>query len=226
MSAEDWVGWSESDCRLTRVGRWSRMPSRQDCSTDSETSFMYASPSPMNLSSRMPMTSAMKLIIVAVSRTVSPWAICDFASSRSCSCRPSRLVPEANEKRVRVELSRKLETARPDWKMRVLMLRSRRFLRASATRYMARSSSVVLSHVCRKSLLYMFLKSSLASCSRYGLMVFSLMAFLLTVVSWCYLMSLSVREARNSVASPSAALGSYRFRAATYSAAHVGRSCL
>ena len=100
------------------------------------------------------MTSAMKLIIVAVSRTVSPWATCDLLSSRSCCWRPSRLVPEAKEKRVRVELSRKFETARPDSKMRVEMLRSRRLRRASATMYMAFSSSVVLSQVCRKSLLY------------------------------------------------------------------------
>jgi len=56
--------------------------------------------------------------MLAVSRTVSPWAICDLPSSRSWTARPSRLLAEANEKRVRVELSRKLEMARPVSKTR------------------------------------------------------------------------------------------------------------
>ena len=79
------------------------------------------------------MTSAMKEIIVAVSRTVSPCAIWDLPSSRSWSWRPSRFVALENEKRVRVELSRKSETARPESKIRGEMLRSRRLRRAAAT---------------------------------------------------------------------------------------------
>ena len=78
------------------------------------------------------MTSAMKEIIVAVSRTVSPWAIWDFFSSRSWSSRPSRFEALENEKRVRVELSRKSETERPESKILVEMLRSRRLRRAAA----------------------------------------------------------------------------------------------
>src|ERR1041384_8039286 len=40
------------------------------------------------MSSRMPMASARKEIMLAVSRTVSPWAIWDLPSSSSCSCKP------------------------------------------------------------------------------------------------------------------------------------------
>ena len=47
------------------------------------------------------------------SRTVSPWAIWLFFSSRSLTSRPSRLQAEAKENRVRVELSRKMEMPRP-----------------------------------------------------------------------------------------------------------------
>ena len=104
-------------------------------------------PSPMNISSRMPMTSAMKDTMLAVSRTVSPWAIWDFFSSRSWTSRPSRLQAEAKEKRVRVELSRKMEMPRPESKIRVLLLRSRRSRRASATVNTASISSSVLSQV-------------------------------------------------------------------------------
>ena len=64
------------------------------------------------------MTSAMKEIMFAVSRTVSPCAICDFSSSRSASPRPSAFAAEAKLKRVRVELSRKMEIASPVSKMR------------------------------------------------------------------------------------------------------------
>ena len=39
--------------------------------------------------------------------------ICDFPSSRSCTSSPSRLHAEANEKRVRVELSRNKEIPSP-----------------------------------------------------------------------------------------------------------------
>jgi hypothetical protein len=74
---------------------------------------------PMYMSSRMPMTSAMKETMLAVSRTVSPWAIWDFFSSRSCSSRPRRLQADAKEKRVRVELSRKREMPRPELKILV-----------------------------------------------------------------------------------------------------------
>ena len=43
---------------------------------------MYASPLPMYMSSRMPMTSAMKEIMVAVSRTSLAVGDLDFFSSR------------------------------------------------------------------------------------------------------------------------------------------------
>ncbi|CUO26342.1 Uncharacterised protein [Flavonifractor plautii] len=79
----------------------------------------------MYMSSRMPMTSAMKDTMLAVSRTVSPWAIWLLPSSRSCTSRPSRLQAEAKEKRVRVELSRNREIPRPDSKILVEMLCSR-----------------------------------------------------------------------------------------------------
>ena len=72
------------------------------------------------------MTSAMKETMFAVSRTVSPWAIWLFFSSRSWTARPSRLQAEAKEKRVRVELSRKIEIPSPDSNTFVEMLCSRR----------------------------------------------------------------------------------------------------
>ena len=82
-------------------------------------------PLPMYMSSRMPMTSAMKEIMLAVSRTVSPWAIWLLPSSRSWTSSPSRLQAKAKEKRVRVELSRNREMPRPDSKILVEMLFSR-----------------------------------------------------------------------------------------------------
>ena len=93
------------------------------------------------------MTSAMNETMFAVSRTVSPWAIWDFFSSSTCSSRPSRLHAEANEKRVRVELSRKIEMPRPELKIFVFLLRSRRSRSASATVKTASISSSLLSHV-------------------------------------------------------------------------------
>ena len=71
------------------------------------------------------MTSAMKDTMLAVSRTVSPWAIWLLPSSRSCTSRPSRLQAEAKEKRVRVELSRKREMPSPLSKIFVEMFCSR-----------------------------------------------------------------------------------------------------
>jgi len=59
------------------------------------------------------MTSVRKLIMLAVSRTVSPWATWLFCSSRSDRPRPMALAALAKLKRVRVELSRKMEMARP-----------------------------------------------------------------------------------------------------------------
>ena len=61
--------------------------------------------------------------------------------------RPSRLQAEAKEKRVRVELSRNREMPRPDSKILVEMLCSRRYRRASATVKTASSSSSVFSQV-------------------------------------------------------------------------------
>ncbi len=43
------------------------------------------------------MTSERKPIIAAVSRTVSPWAICEVDSSSSSVPRPSRLQADLNE---------------------------------------------------------------------------------------------------------------------------------
>ena len=129
------------------------------------TSFWYLWPSPMYMSSRTPMTSAMKETMVAVSRTVSPWAIWDFFSSRSWTVRPSMLQALAKEKRVRVELSRKMEMPRPESKMRGLMLRSRRLRRALATAMTASRSSLDLSQVSRKSFSYMSEKSRVSSLS-------------------------------------------------------------
>ena len=128
----------------------------------------------MYMSSRMPMTSAMKLIMFAVSRTVSPWAIWLLPSSRSWTSRPSRLQAEAKEKRVRVELSRNRLMPRPDSKIFVLMLFSRMYLRASATVNTASSSSSVLSQVRKKSPSYISLKFRAFSLSMYICRVLSI----------------------------------------------------
>ncbi len=109
----------------------------------------------MYMSSRMPMTSAMKEIMLAVSRTVSPCAIWLLPSSRSWTSMPSRLQAEAKEKRVRVELSRNREMPRPESKILVEMLFSLRCRRASATVNTAAISSSVFSQVRKKSPLYM-----------------------------------------------------------------------
>ena len=66
----------------------------------------------------MPIDLGQEQIMLAVSRTVSPWATWLFCSSRSESVRPRALAAEAKEKRVRVELSRKIEMARPVSKAR------------------------------------------------------------------------------------------------------------
>jgi len=87
----------------------------------------------MYMSSRMPITSAMKLIMFAVSRTVSPWAIWLFPSSRSCTSSPRRLQAEPKLNRVLVELSRKREIPRPLSKIREERLFSRSHRSASAT---------------------------------------------------------------------------------------------
>ena len=112
----------------------------------------------MYISSRIPMTSAMKEIILAVSRTVSPWAIWLLPSSRSWTSRPSRLQALAKEKRGRGELSRKREMPRPESKILAEMFRSRRSRSASATVNTASSSSSVLSQVRKKSPSYISLK--------------------------------------------------------------------
>ena len=113
------------------------------------------------------MTSAIKEIMFAVSRTVSPWAIWLLPSSKSCTSRPSRLQAEAKEKRVRVELSRKRLIPRPESNILVEMLFSRRQRSASATVKRAASSSSLLSHVRKKSSPYIREKSSPASVSAY-----------------------------------------------------------
>ena len=95
-SARLCVGWSRSDCRLITAGRCSRTPARWLSSSDAETSSMYLWPSPRNMSSRMPTTSVRKPTIAAVSRTVSPWAICDVDSSSSSVARPRRLQADRN----------------------------------------------------------------------------------------------------------------------------------
>ena len=105
----------------------------------------------MYMSSRMPITSAMKETMLAVSRTVSPWAIWLLPSSRSWTVSPSRLQAQAKLKRVRVELSRKMLTARPLSKIRAERLFRRMPRRMSATAKTARSSSSVFSQVSRKS---------------------------------------------------------------------------
>jgi len=102
------------------------------------------------------MTSAKNEIILAVSLTVSPWAICDFSSSRSWMLRPRRLHADENEKRVRVELSLNTETAKPESNTFGEILLSLIPLSISATWKMAASSSSVLSQVRKKSFKYMF----------------------------------------------------------------------
>ena len=94
----------------------------------------------------------MKETMFDVSRTVSPWAICDFPSSRSDTVRPSRLHAEAKLNRVRVELSRNSETRQPA----VVHPGGDVARRAGPsgpgrTWRMASSSSRLLSHVRRKS---------------------------------------------------------------------------
>ena len=148
----DCVGWSMSDCRLTTVGRSGSTPAATPESREVPTSRWYLSPSPRYMSSRMPMASVRKLIMLAVSRTVSPWAIWLLPSSRSWMYRPSRSQALAKEKRVRVELSRKLDTAMPESQIFALMLLSRRPRRMSATRKVASISSRDFSQVRRKSL--------------------------------------------------------------------------
>ena len=105
----------------------------------------------MYMSSRMPIASAMKETMFAVSRTVSPWASWDLPSSRSWTVRPSRLQAEAKLKRVRVELSRNRETARPLANRRGERSACRRARRISATANTARSSPSDRSQVSRKS---------------------------------------------------------------------------
>ena len=105
----------------------------------------------MNMSSRMPTASVKNEIMFAVSRTVSPWAIWLLPSSRSCTARPSKLQAEAKEKRVRVELSRKLETARPVLNMSSGMFLAWMALSSSAMASTARSSASLFSQVSRKS---------------------------------------------------------------------------
>ena len=72
---------------------------------------------------------------------------------------------EAKEKRVRVELSRNREMPRPDSKIFVEILFSRRQRSASATAKTAAISSSVFSQVRKKSPSYILLKSSLFSLS-------------------------------------------------------------
>ena len=127
--------------------------------------FWYSWPWWMYMSSRMPMTSAMKDTMLAVSRTVSPWAIWLLPSSRSCTSRPSRLQAEAKEKRVRVELSRNKEMPSPLSNTLVEMLFSRMKRSASATVQTASSSSSDFSQVRKKSFSYISLKLSLFSLS-------------------------------------------------------------
>ena len=97
------------------------------------------------------MTSARNEIMFAVSRTVSPWAIWDLPSSRSASARPRALAAEAKLKRVRVELSRKMEIASPVSKTRNDRPSWCRAENSPASSMTARSSSSVFSQVRRKS---------------------------------------------------------------------------
>ncbi|OQA14695.1 MAG: hypothetical protein BWY62_00939 [Firmicutes bacterium ADurb.Bin356] len=121
----------------------------------------------MYISSRMPITSAMKETIFAVSRTVSPCAIWLLPSSRSCTARPSILHADAKEKRVRVELSRNRETASPLSKIRLEILFSRKWRSASATVNTASSSSRDFSQVRKKSPSYILFIFSFLSFSAY-----------------------------------------------------------
>jgi hypothetical protein len=87
--------------------------------------------------------------MLAVSRTVSPCAIWLFSSSSSDSVNPRALAAAAKEKRVRVELSRKIEMASPESKARYETPSWWRSLSASASVRMALISSVECSHVRR-----------------------------------------------------------------------------
>ena len=153
----------------------------------------------MYISSRMPITSAMNDIMLAVSRTVSPWAIWLFPSSKSCTSRPSRLQADANEKRVRVELSLKRLMPRPLSNILAEMLFSLRCLSASATAKTPFISSKLFSHVRKKSPSYILSSLSwlITSVNCFTLLIF------VSFIMKCYFMSLSVSVARNSVASSS-----------------------
>ena len=102
----------------------------------------------------------MNEIMLEVSRIVSPCAICDLPSSRSWTSSPSMLHAEAKLKRVLVELSRKRDIPRPLSKTLGEMLFSLRHLRASATVKTASSSSLLFSHVRKKSFSYISEKFS------------------------------------------------------------------
>ena len=134
------------------MGRWWRTPSSKPSWTAFATSRMYALPSPRYMSSRMPITSAMNEIMLAVSRTVSPCAIWDFPSSRSARPRPSAWTAEAKLNRVRVELSRKIDMASPESKTRSGRPARCSSERISATSASARISASGFSQVSRKSL--------------------------------------------------------------------------
>jgi hypothetical protein len=108
-------------------------------------------------------TSAMNEIIFAVSLTVSPCAICDFPSSKSCTSSPNKLQAEAKENLVLVELSLNRDIPSPESNTFVEIFCSLNALKASATSHTALISSSVLSQVKKKSPLYIFLKSSLLS---------------------------------------------------------------
>ena len=97
------------------------------------------------------MTSVRNEIMFAVSRTVSPWAIWLFCSSRSERESPSALAAEAKEKRVRVELSRKIEIARPVSNARNEVPSWWRRLKVSASVRIALICSSGCSQVRRKS---------------------------------------------------------------------------
>ena len=115
------------------------------------------------MSSRIPITSAMNEIMFAVSRTVSPCAICDFPSSKSCTSRPSKLQALAKLNLVLVELSRNTEIASPLSKIFEDILFSLILRRISATVNIECNSSSVFSQVKRKSLLYISLLFNFSS---------------------------------------------------------------
>ena len=90
--------------------------------------------------------------MLAVSRTVSPWATWLFCSSSSESVKPMALAADAKENRVRVELSRKMEIASPVSKARKDFPSWWMSFRASASARMALISASECSQVSRKSL--------------------------------------------------------------------------